>query len=175
MSSSSSSSSSSTLDPYRSHLGGQGEERTSWRHGAPPNYDLVNHLFQTTCTKVWLFHRRLIHSFTEHSVSIPYRPNVLSHCVFVNLFFLFIWLIFNLLHMGWYSSHSHTFYPNLIFWLDMAPRLFGGDCTKSCEDLGDGTLPQDLRQWLQDHSSWQVSILGERWDQFWLQVYNIDD
>ena len=52
---SSSLSSSSTVDPYRSHLVGEGEENTLWRHGAPPSYDLVNKLFETTRTKVGLY------------------------------------------------------------------------------------------------------------------------
>lgn len=33
-------------DKYRSHLIGEGEKNTHWRHGGPPNYDLVNELFE---------------------------------------------------------------------------------------------------------------------------------
>ncbi|THU46428.1 hypothetical protein C4D60_Mb09t04830 [Musa balbisiana] len=33
-------------DKYRSHLVGEGEKETQWRHGAPPTYDLVNKLFE---------------------------------------------------------------------------------------------------------------------------------
>ena len=50
-----SSSTTTTVDPYRSHLGGEGEENTLWRHGAPPTYDLVNKLFEATRTKVGLY------------------------------------------------------------------------------------------------------------------------
>uniref|UniRef100_R7WA18 Pathogen-related protein n=1 Tax=Aegilops tauschii TaxID=37682 RepID=R7WA18_AEGTA len=33
-------------DKYRSFLHGDGEKNTVWRHGFPPNYDLVNKLFE---------------------------------------------------------------------------------------------------------------------------------
>ena len=39
-------------DKYRSFLHGDGEKNTVWRHGAPPNYDLVNKLFEEERTKV---------------------------------------------------------------------------------------------------------------------------
>ncbi|KAF6986735.1 hypothetical protein CFC21_004457 [Triticum aestivum] len=40
-------------DKYRSFLHGDGEKNTVWRHGAPPNYDLVNKLFEEERTKEW--------------------------------------------------------------------------------------------------------------------------
>ncbi|XP_044963474.1 pathogen-related protein isoform X1 [Hordeum vulgare subsp. vulgare] len=40
-------------DKYRSFLHGDGEKKTVWRHGAPPNYDLVNKLFEEERTKEW--------------------------------------------------------------------------------------------------------------------------
>ncbi|KAM3413250.1 hypothetical protein ACQJBY_004431 [Aegilops geniculata] len=40
-------------DKYRSFLHGDGEKSTVWRHGAPPNYDLVNKLFEDERTKEW--------------------------------------------------------------------------------------------------------------------------
>ncbi|OVA03488.1 hypothetical protein BVC80_1473g10 [Macleaya cordata] len=40
-------------DKYRSYLHGEGEMNTRWRYGAPPNYDLVNKLFEEGRTKVW--------------------------------------------------------------------------------------------------------------------------
>ncbi|MCO5559252.1 hypothetical protein L7F22_017460 [Adiantum nelumboides] len=40
-------------DPYRSHLVGEAEKDTEWRHGAPPTYHLVNTLFQQTRTQDW--------------------------------------------------------------------------------------------------------------------------
>ncbi|CAL4947591.1 unnamed protein product [Urochloa decumbens] len=40
-------------DPYRSHLSGEGEENTVWRHGAPPTYDAVNALFEAERTQEW--------------------------------------------------------------------------------------------------------------------------
>ncbi|EMS61562.1 hypothetical protein TRIUR3_07764 [Triticum urartu] len=40
-------------DKYRSFLHGEGEKNTVWRHGAPPNYDLVNKLFEDERTKEW--------------------------------------------------------------------------------------------------------------------------
>ncbi|KAF0919044.1 hypothetical protein E2562_028267 [Oryza meyeriana var. granulata] len=40
-------------DPYRSHLAGDGENNTVWRHGAPPTYDSVNGLFEAERTQEW--------------------------------------------------------------------------------------------------------------------------
>jgi len=39
-------------DRYRSHLAGEGEKHTVWRHGAPPSYDAVNALFEAERTQV---------------------------------------------------------------------------------------------------------------------------
>nr|CAD1834027.1 unnamed protein product [Ananas comosus var. bracteatus] len=38
-------------DKYRSHLVGEAERNTRWRHGSPPTYDLVNLLFEQERTK----------------------------------------------------------------------------------------------------------------------------
>ncbi|KAL6626523.1 hypothetical protein ACP70R_030249 [Stipagrostis hirtigluma subsp. patula] len=40
-------------DKYRSFMSGDGEKDTVWRHGAPPNYDMVNKLFEEERTHVW--------------------------------------------------------------------------------------------------------------------------
>ncbi|KAJ8771723.1 hypothetical protein K2173_026900 [Erythroxylum novogranatense] len=40
-------------DKYRSHLHEEGEKDTKWRFGGPPNYDIVNKLFEEGRTKVW--------------------------------------------------------------------------------------------------------------------------
>ncbi|XP_065880673.1 pathogen-related protein-like [Euphorbia lathyris] len=40
-------------DKYRSFLHGEGEKNTKWRFGGPPNYDIVNKLFEQGRTKVW--------------------------------------------------------------------------------------------------------------------------
>ena len=40
-------------DKYRSFMHGEGEKSTVWRLGAPPNYDVVNKLFEEERTKVW--------------------------------------------------------------------------------------------------------------------------
>ncbi|KAJ6841730.1 putative pathogen-related protein [Iris pallida] len=40
-------------DKYRSHMFGEGEKDTRWRHGAPPNYDAVNKLFEQGRTQEW--------------------------------------------------------------------------------------------------------------------------
>ncbi|XP_058188955.1 pathogen-related protein-like [Rhododendron vialii] len=40
-------------DKYRSHLSGEEERNTQWRYGAPPNYDVVNKLFEEGRTKIW--------------------------------------------------------------------------------------------------------------------------
>eukprot|EP00262_Sarcandra_glabra_P008541 TRINITY_DN22072_c0_g1_i1.p1 TRINITY_DN22072_c0_g1~~TRINITY_DN22072_c0_g1_i1.p1 ORF type:complete len:235 (-),score=38.72 TRINITY_DN22072_c0_g1_i1:299-1003(-) len=40
-------------DKYRSHIYGDGEKNTKWRYGAPPNYEIVNKLFEEGRTKVW--------------------------------------------------------------------------------------------------------------------------
>jgi hypothetical protein len=39
-------------DKYRSFIHGEGEKNTVWRLGAPPNYDVVNKLFEEERTKV---------------------------------------------------------------------------------------------------------------------------
>lgn len=39
-------------DKYRSFMYGEGEKNTVWRHGAPPNYDMVNKLFEEERTQV---------------------------------------------------------------------------------------------------------------------------
>ena len=39
-------------DKYRSHIYGEGEKNTEWRYGAPPNYDIVNKLYEEGKTKV---------------------------------------------------------------------------------------------------------------------------
>ncbi|GMP46518.1 hypothetical protein CsSME_00014637 [Camellia sinensis var. sinensis] len=40
-------------DKYRSYLNGEGEKNTKWRFGVPPNYDVVNKLFEEGRTKIW--------------------------------------------------------------------------------------------------------------------------
>ncbi|GLU07050.1 hypothetical protein SLE2022_240280 [Rubroshorea leprosula] len=40
-------------DKYRSFIHGEGEKNTKWRYGAPPNYDVVNKLFEEGRTKIW--------------------------------------------------------------------------------------------------------------------------
>lgn len=39
-------------DKYRSYLHGEGEKNTKWRFGGPPNYDIVDKLFEEGRTKV---------------------------------------------------------------------------------------------------------------------------
>ncbi|KAK2985454.1 hypothetical protein RJ640_006750 [Escallonia rubra] len=46
-------SSDSAADKYRSYLHGEGERNTVWRFGSPPNYDLVNKLFEEGRSKIW--------------------------------------------------------------------------------------------------------------------------
>lgn len=41
-------------DKYRYYLDGEGEKNTKWKYGAPPNYDVVNKLFEQGRTKVHL-------------------------------------------------------------------------------------------------------------------------
>lgn len=41
-------------DKYRSYLSGDDEKNTEWRYGAPPNYDVVNKLFEEGRTKVYV-------------------------------------------------------------------------------------------------------------------------
>ncbi|KAL7262925.1 hypothetical protein ACSBR1_001150 [Camellia fascicularis] len=41
------------VDKYRSYLNGEGEKNTKWRFGVPPNYDVVNKLFEEGRTKIW--------------------------------------------------------------------------------------------------------------------------
>ncbi|RZC07140.1 Pathogen-related protein isoform B [Glycine soja] len=40
-------------DNYRSYLREDTEKNTKWRYGAPPNYDVVNKLYEEGRTKVW--------------------------------------------------------------------------------------------------------------------------
>ncbi|KAJ7965425.1 Pathogen-related protein-like [Quillaja saponaria] len=40
-------------DKYRTFLHGDGEKNTKWRYGVPPNYDVVNKLFEEGRTKIW--------------------------------------------------------------------------------------------------------------------------
>ncbi|KAF8404386.1 hypothetical protein HHK36_009269 [Tetracentron sinense] len=40
-------------DKYRSYMYGEGEKNTQWRFGAPPNYDVVNKLFEEGRTQEW--------------------------------------------------------------------------------------------------------------------------
>jgi hypothetical protein len=40
-------------DPYRSHLTGEEEQHTTWRHGSAPQYEVVNALFESGRTQVW--------------------------------------------------------------------------------------------------------------------------
>ncbi|KAF8404388.1 hypothetical protein HHK36_009271 [Tetracentron sinense] len=40
-------------DKYRSHIHGEGEKNTQWRFGGPPNYDVVNKLFEEGRTQEW--------------------------------------------------------------------------------------------------------------------------
>lgn len=40
-------------DKYRSFIHGESEKDTVWRYGAPPNYDVVNKLFEAERTRVW--------------------------------------------------------------------------------------------------------------------------
>ncbi|GLT32185.1 hypothetical protein SLA2020_068710 [Shorea laevis] len=40
-------------DKCRSFLHGEEEKNTKWRYGAPPNYDVVNKLFEEGRTKIW--------------------------------------------------------------------------------------------------------------------------
>lgn len=42
-----------TGDKYRSFIHGEGEKNTKWKFGAPPNYDVVNKLFEEGRTKIW--------------------------------------------------------------------------------------------------------------------------
>ena len=42
-------------DKYRYLLKGDGEKDTKWRFGAPPNYDVVNKLFEEGRTKVLVY------------------------------------------------------------------------------------------------------------------------
>ncbi|KAF5809491.1 putative NTF2-like domain superfamily protein [Helianthus annuus] len=43
----------SDVDKYRSFMSGEGEKNTTWKYGAPPNFDVVNKLFEEGRTKIW--------------------------------------------------------------------------------------------------------------------------
>ncbi|XP_030497578.1 pathogen-related protein isoform X2 [Cannabis sativa] len=40
-------------DKYRTHMYGEAEKNTKWVYGVPPNYDVVNKLFEEGRTKIW--------------------------------------------------------------------------------------------------------------------------
>ncbi|PRQ24846.1 putative NTF2-like domain-containing protein [Rosa chinensis] len=40
-------------DRYRYYLHGEGERSTKWKFGTPPNYEVVNKLFEEGRTKIW--------------------------------------------------------------------------------------------------------------------------
>ncbi|PON76297.1 NTF2-like domain containing protein [Parasponia andersonii] len=40
-------------EKYRTYVHGESEKNTEWRYGAPPNYDVVNKLFEEGRTKIW--------------------------------------------------------------------------------------------------------------------------
>ncbi|KAH7651452.1 NTF2-like protein [Dioscorea alata] len=42
-----------SMDKYRTHMYGEGEKNTSWRHGRPPGYEVVNKLFEEERTMEW--------------------------------------------------------------------------------------------------------------------------
>ncbi|XP_076942715.1 pathogen-related protein-like [Bidens hawaiensis] len=43
----------SDVDKYRCFMSGEGEKNTTWRLGVPPNFDVVNKLFEEGRTKIW--------------------------------------------------------------------------------------------------------------------------
>ncbi|KAK9072643.1 hypothetical protein SSX86_009078 [Deinandra increscens subsp. villosa] len=43
----------SDVDKYRCFMSGEGEKNTTWRKGAPPNFGIVNKLFEEGRTKIW--------------------------------------------------------------------------------------------------------------------------
>ena len=49
-------------DRYRTYLHGDAEKNTKWRYSAPPNYEVVNKLFEEGRTKVSPF---LISQYTS--------------------------------------------------------------------------------------------------------------
>ncbi|KAJ0778346.1 hypothetical protein HanLR1_Chr02g0070711 [Helianthus annuus] len=42
----------SDVDKYRCFMSGEGEKNTTWKLGVPPNFDVVNKLFEEGRTKV---------------------------------------------------------------------------------------------------------------------------
>ncbi|KAJ0778344.1 hypothetical protein HanLR1_Chr02g0070681 [Helianthus annuus] len=42
----------SDVDKYRCFMSGEGEKDTTWKLGVPPNFDVVNKLFEEGRTKV---------------------------------------------------------------------------------------------------------------------------
>jgi hypothetical protein len=57
-------------DKYRSFIHGEGEKNTVWRLGAPPNFDVVNKLFEEERTNVLT------------SVSTEQNPSVYTNCYY---------------------------------------------------------------------------------------------
>ncbi|KAJ9560361.1 hypothetical protein OSB04_005521 [Centaurea solstitialis] len=43
----------SDVDKYRCFMSGEGEKNTTWKLGKPPNFDVVNKLFEEGRTKIW--------------------------------------------------------------------------------------------------------------------------
>ncbi|KAI7753172.1 hypothetical protein M8C21_020277 [Ambrosia artemisiifolia] len=43
----------SDVNKYRCFMSGEGEKNTTWKYGAPPNFDVVDQLFEEGRTKIW--------------------------------------------------------------------------------------------------------------------------
>ncbi|KAK9072640.1 hypothetical protein SSX86_009075 [Deinandra increscens subsp. villosa] len=43
----------SDVNKYRCFMSGEGEKNTTWKLGAPPNFDIVDKLFEEGRTKIW--------------------------------------------------------------------------------------------------------------------------
>lgn len=105
-------------DTYRTFLHGDAEKNTKWRFGAPPNYDVVNKLFEEGRTKVPVSSLCLC----------PVKANISArNCEFVDI---------NLLYSAFFF-----FFPE-----GMASGFDGGEGADSPKELGNGTFPQGRSQ-----------------------------
>nr|GFA86910.1 hypothetical protein [Tanacetum cinerariifolium] len=67
----------SDVDKYRCFMSGEGEKNTKWRSGVPPNFDVVNKLFEEGRTKIWPTgggYNNFLQTSLPHNLRI-YNPN----------------------------------------------------------------------------------------------------
>ena len=68
-------------DKYRSFLNDEEEANTIWRHGGPPTYDDINHLFEQGRTKV----RSPLSLYLSHTYMYKIKRLIFFHFIYIHL------------------------------------------------------------------------------------------